>query len=335
MLKFKRILLIAPSQMIRTPAFERAQALASATGAALHIVAFDYVTALSVTGLLDPDAMAQAREGYLQVHRQWLEEEACFQRRGGLEVSSEVLWGKASLAHVLAYVNDFQADLVVKDIQYVSALERTFHRPLDWLLLRDCPASLHLVTDARHTKPLKVLATIDLSHLEELTDGLNERILKCASTLALACEAQLHLLNVSNWSMLDDSTTAVPTEVLGRSLSDAVNDAQQEAFDMLAERHGIERKHQHVLTGVPPQVISQFAGENAFDVVVLGTAYRNWIDRRIGSTAESVLSSTSCSLMIVKPLPGLSETGNDRGNDVPAESANPERTDRLRLVPKP
>ena len=50
-------------------------------------------------------------------------------------------------------------------------------------------------------------------------------------------------------------------------------------------------------------MISLFARRNAFDVVVLGTVYRDRLDRLIGSTAESVLNRTSCSLMIVKPSP--------------------------------
>ena len=86
-------------------------------------------------------------------------------------------------------------------------------------------------------------------------------------------------------------------------MSEAVNDAQAEAFDELAERHGIEKKRQHVLSGMPHKVISQFARQHAFDVVVLGTVYRDRLDRMLGSTAESVLNRTSCSLMIVKPLP--------------------------------
>lgn len=107
MLKLKRILLIAPHDMIHTPAFDRAQALASANGALLHIVAFDFVPALAMAGLFDPDAMAQAREGYLQVHRHWLEQQARFQRCAGLRVTTEVVWAMPSLAHVLEYVNDF------------------------------------------------------------------------------------------------------------------------------------------------------------------------------------------------------------------------------------
>lgn len=142
-MKIQRLLLIAPTEMVRTPAFDRARALACATGAMLHIVAFDYVQALAAAGLFDHDAMAQAREGYLQVHRQWLEQQARFQRREGVQVSTEVVWARPTLAHLLEYVNDFHADTVIKDTHRVSALDRAFHRPLDWQLLRDCPAPLH------------------------------------------------------------------------------------------------------------------------------------------------------------------------------------------------
>jgi universal stress protein E len=305
MVKLKRILLIAPNEMVRTPAFDRAHALASATGALLHIVAFDYVQSLAVAGLFDHDAMAQAREGYLQVHRQWLEQQARFHRCVGRPVTTEVVWARTSLAHVLEYVNDFHPDLVIKDTHHVPALDRAFHRPLDWLLLRDCPAHLHLVTGAQNPKPLKILAAVDLSHLEQLTQGLNDRILDLAATLSASCGAALHLLNVNSWSVMGDSPASLPTPALDDSLRDAINDAQQEAFDELADRYGIEQKRRHLETGIPHRVITRFARQHAFDIVVLGTTYAHGIDRFIGSTAESVLNKAPCSLVIVKPLPWL------------------------------
>jgi universal stress protein E len=62
----------------------------------LHIVAFDYIQSLAVAGLFDHDAMAQAREGYLQVHRQWLEQQARFHRCVGLPVTTEVVWARTA-----------------------------------------------------------------------------------------------------------------------------------------------------------------------------------------------------------------------------------------------
>lgn len=303
MLKLKRMLLIAPTEMARTPAFERARALAEATGAALHMVAFDYVQALAVAGLFDHDAMAQAREGYLQVHRHWLEQQARFQVGSGVQVTSEVIWARATPAHMLEYINDFRADLVIKDAHHVPALNRAFHRPLDWLLLRDCPAPVHLVSEARHPLPLKILAAVDLSHLEELTQGLNERILDLAATLANACGAALHVLNVSNWSVLGDAAMSIPNPSLDPSLCQAITDTQQEAFDALAERYAIPELRRHQLTGIPHTVIEQFARENQFDMLVLGSAYLQGVNGFIGATVESVLNRAPCSLLVAKPLP--------------------------------
>jgi universal stress protein E len=57
--------------------------------------------------------------------------------------------------------------LIVKDAEDVPALKRVFFTPLDWQLLRDCPVPVHLVTDARHPLPRKVLAIVDVLRSEE------------------------------------------------------------------------------------------------------------------------------------------------------------------------
>lgn len=57
------LLLIAPAAMIRTAAFDRANALAKAMQLPLHIVAFDYLQALAVAGLFAPEQIGQARKG--------------------------------------------------------------------------------------------------------------------------------------------------------------------------------------------------------------------------------------------------------------------------------
>lgn len=280
MQKLNRILLLAPTETTGTPAFERAHALADATGARLHRVALDTV---------DPPVKVQAR---------------C-QQRSGLQVTADSLESRSSLAQVLDYVNAVHADMVIKDIHYVPALGRAFHCPLDWLLLRDCPAHLHLVTEAKHPKPVKVLAAIDLSHLEQLSQGLNDRIVDLASTLAASCGAALHVLNVNSWVVMGASEHSVPTRVptrsLHKSLRDAVRDAQDEALDLLAERYGIDKRQRHHLPGIPHQVISQFARQHAFDILVLGDAYQPAADRFIGSTVEGLLNHPPCSLVLVKP----------------------------------
>ena len=67
MVDSKRLMLIASPIMHRTPAFDRAGALAKAMDAPLHIVAFDYVDGLATAGLVNEKALAEMREGYVSV----------------------------------------------------------------------------------------------------------------------------------------------------------------------------------------------------------------------------------------------------------------------------
>lgn len=71
-----RLMLVVSPLMEHSPAFDRAAALARAEGAALHIVAFDYLEGLATAGLVNEQALEQMRLGYIERHRQWLEEQA-------------------------------------------------------------------------------------------------------------------------------------------------------------------------------------------------------------------------------------------------------------------
>jgi universal stress protein E len=71
-----RFMLVVSPLMKNSPAFERAAALAKASDAALHIVAFDYLEGLATAGLVNEQALEQMRLGYIERHHQWLEDQA-------------------------------------------------------------------------------------------------------------------------------------------------------------------------------------------------------------------------------------------------------------------
>ena len=196
MLQTPRLLLIAPPTMTRTPAFERAAALAHAMQLPLHIVAFNYLQALAIAGLFAPDQIDRAREGYLDTHRHWLTAQADSMNKHGLEVTSEVVWVHHPYEEILHFVNEMSLALIIKDAEDVPALKRVFFTPLDWQLLRDCPVPVHLVTDARHPLPRKVLAIVDVLRSEEQDLVFNDQIVEAAAKLASQCNAQLDLLHV-------------------------------------------------------------------------------------------------------------------------------------------
>jgi universal stress protein E len=296
----QRLLLVAPPEMRRTPAFERAAALAMAKGAALHIVAFDYLEAIATAGLLNQRALEIVRDEYLQRHRRWLEDEAALQRNKGLVVTTEVIWVQRPYEEILWHVKEMQPEMLIKDVHQEPALKRAFVTPLDWQLLRDCPVPLHLVSDARHPLPRKIVAAVDPFRPEEQIRNLNERIICTAMELAAQCNADLHLLHAYDLSGVHAAEMGMDTLPWSAGFSEDLLNSQQQAFTRLADRYNVPEECRHFLIGSPVKVLSEFAAQ-AVDVIVMGTIHRRGLGKLLGSTAEHVLYQVPCSILAIKP----------------------------------
>lgn len=301
MSQIQRLLLIAPPAMTRTPAFERATALALAMQLPLHIVAFDYLEALAVAGLFAPEQIRQAREGYLKTHRQWLEQQAELMGKHGVEVTSEVVWIQDPYEEILHFVNEMHLALIIKDAQEESALKRIFFTPLDWQLLRDCPVPVHLVTNARNPRPRNVLAIVDVLRSEDQDLVFNDQIIEAAVKLAEQCGALLELVHVYDWAAVYATDMGVGALPLATGIYEALGEAQHEVFAALAERHGVPPDRRHFFEGAPLQSICEFATDHLTDVIVLGTVQHRGLNKLLGSTAEHLLHRAPCSVLAIKP----------------------------------
>lgn len=297
----QRLLLLAPPEMVRTAAFERAGALAVATELPLHIVAFDYVEALSVAGLFAPEQMKQAREGYLQQHRQWLEQQAEHQRKKGVEVTCEVVWVQRPYEEILQYVNEMPVAMIIKDAHEESFLKRVFFVPLDWQLLRDCPVPVHLVTEVRNPLPQRVLAIVDVLRSEEQDLRFNDQIIDAAVRLAEQCNARLELLHAYDWSAVYAPGMGFGVLPVATGLDHIMGETEKDAFEALADRHGVPVDCRHFIEGVPVPTICKFATEHLTDVIVMGTVQHSGLDKLLGSTAEHLLHRAPCSVLTIKP----------------------------------
>jgi universal stress protein E len=288
----QRLLLIAPPAMTRTPAFDRAAALALVMQLPLHIVAFDYLQALAVAGLFAPEQISLARDGYLQTHRQWLAEQAGLMSKHGVEVTSEVVWVQHPYEEILHFVNEAQEE---------SALKRVFFTPLDWQLLRDCPVPVHLVTNALNPRPRSVLAIVDVMRSEEQDQVFNDQIIDAATKLAEQCDARLELLHVFDWTAVYAQDMGFGALPLAVGIYEALGVAQHEAFAALAERHGVPPECRHFIEGAPVSSICEFAADHRTDVIVMGTVQHKGLNKLLGTTAEQLLHRAPCSVLAIKP----------------------------------
>jgi universal stress protein E len=298
-----RFMLVVSPLMENSPAFDRAAALAKASDAALHIVAFDYLEGLATASLVNEQALEQMRLGYVERHRQWLEEQARPLRKIGVPVTTEVVWVERPLQEILVHLKEQPMAVLIKALEYESLLSRIMFTPLDIHLLRECPVPLHFVSHAQHALPRRIVAAVDPFHSNTQYKDFNDRILREASKLASTCNAQLDVIYAHDLSSISadefdfDSSSALFSPGKAKTLFDA----QGEAFRELAERNGIAPEQQHMIMGNPAKVLTQYADAYDIDVIVMGRVGHRGVGRLVGSTVEHLLYKMPCSVWVVSP----------------------------------
>ncbi|PLP92492.1 universal stress protein [Pseudomonas sp. FFUP_PS_473] len=299
----KHLMLVSSPLMKAGPAFDRASALAKARDEPLHIVAFDYVEGLATAGLVNAEALQQMREGYVERHHAWLEDQARPMRKLGIEVTTEVVWAEEVLPEILAHLREEPIDLVIKEVEHESRLMRAMFTTLDIHLLRECKAPLHFVSKTRNALPRRIVAAVDPFHPDDQYKGFNDRIIYEALKLAMQCKAEVHLVYAHDLSSMGTGEYGFSTGsmLFSSSLAQKVYDIQGESFNELAERNGIPPENRHMIVGNPAKVLSSFSETRDIDVIVMGRVHRRGVSKGFGSTVEDVLYRMPSSVLVVTP----------------------------------
>jgi universal stress protein E len=296
-------MLVVSPLMESSPAFDRAAALAKASGAALHIVAFDYLEGLANAGMANEQAREQMRLGYVERHRQWLEDQARPLRKIGVPVTTEVVWVERPLQEILIHLREQPMTALIKALEHESTLSRLMFTPLDMHLLRECPVPLHFVSHVRHALPRRIVAAVDPFHRDGQYEGFNDRILREAAKLASTCNAELDVIYAHDLSSITANEFGFDNAAMFFSSSKAkeLYDAQGDAFRELAERNGIPPERQHMIMGNPAKVLSSYADAYDIDMIVMGRVGHRGIGRLVGSTVEHLLYKMPCSIWVISP----------------------------------
>jgi universal stress protein E len=298
-----RLMLVASPLMEHNPAFDRAAALAKAEGAALHIVAFDYLDGLATAGMVNEQALEQMRLGYIERHRDWLEEQARPLRKLGIDVTTEVTWVERPLQEILIHLRETPMAALIKTVDPESWISRLMFTPLDVHLLRECEVPLHFVNKVAHARPRKILAAIDPFHHDGRYKGLNDRILGEANKLAASCDAELEIIYAYDLSSITAAEYGFGngSTFFSSTLARQLYESQGAAFDALAERNGIAPEQRRMIMGDPAKVLASYAGAHDIDVIIMGRVHYGGLDKLIGSTVESLLYKMPCSLWVIAP----------------------------------
>jgi universal stress protein E len=321
MSQYRKILLILPSKPGATPAYHRAQRLALATGAELHVCIFEHSAAITALAAVSRKVADVLKWDLIKQRELWLLRQADHLRASGVRTRTEVIWGSPVYEHVVDKVRKLQPDLVVKDVAAEPRAKRFLFTPLDRQLLRLCPASLLLVRGGARKLPRRVIAAVDTGNPLPGTDAVNDRIVRAALELALQCNASLHLVHA-----FGEIVPVSPGEVVSASTFSEVYDElrriHRQRFEAFADRHGVPAECRHFLHGPRVHALLAFADRSHTDVLVLGTTYRTGMDRvLIGSTAEELLQDMRCDVLAVPPQGTTSPAARRRSGKRPAARA--------------
>lgn len=302
MSQYRQILVIVSPAMQRTPALRRAVALARKTGASLELCLFDYHRGIAAVGVLQPLVMDLALAGFAAERERWLRDTALDLSESGLRVSSKFIWGEPIVDGIVGRVLRGHYDLVVKDIAQEAALRMGRLSSLDRALVRLCPVPLLMVQEGRESQHPCVLAAVDPEHDTQDVKGLNQRVVKAALALAYQCDGVVHLGHSFAGLPLLNSVDSWSSGAEFTQLYDLLRNHQQESFTALADALGVAKELRHSLTGEPGSEMPALARQIEANTLVVGSSYRQGLNRwLIGSTAEDILDSAPCDVMVVKP----------------------------------
>ncbi len=134
----------------------------------------------------------------------------------------------------------------------------------------------------------KIIVAVDLS---EDTSLVVQR------AKAVARSAELHLVHV-----IEPLSFAyggdIPMDFSG--IQDEIQQQATHQLQRIAEQHGVDADHQHVLLGRPEVEIHAKAEELGADLIVVGSHGRHGLGLLLGSTANGVLHGASCDVLAVR-----------------------------------
>jgi universal stress protein E len=281
-------------------ALARARAMAMAGGASVHLFLIEHEAAIEAVSHVSREVARLAQEAFLRERSEWLQARAAAMRGDGIDAHAHVIWGTPQHELVIDKVLELQPALVIKDIDRQPLLKRTLLTPLDWRLLRLCPAPLMLVGGRRPALPRRAVVAIDPVAEEHAAGQLNRRLLDAAHAVA-------GVETVDLAHAYEPVAALAIGEPLGSAVwlsevSDSVRALGERALRGFARTHGVAATQCHLLAGPPAQSLPALVDRLDADLLVIGTVQRRGLERLIiGSTAERIVEHADCDILAVKP----------------------------------
>ncbi|MGD9598295.1 MAG: universal stress protein [Steroidobacteraceae bacterium] len=285
-----------------SPAVTKAARLAHAFDAELELFHAMTLPMSADTHLYVTGGLARFERGVRKQAVEQLEKMAGPLRRKKLAVRTAADWDYPVHEAIVRHARKIKADMIVAECHAGRRLVPWLLHLTDWELLRTSPIPVLLVKDDSAWRRPVVLAALDPAHAVAKPAGLDAGILAAAGQLAGALRGSLHAMHVFapmpggvHPEVGVDSRTAA-------RISGAAESEARKVFERALRGKKIPASRRHLVMGLPSEAIPRIASELGSAIVVMGAVSRSGLKRVvIGNTAERVLRTLPCDVLVVKP----------------------------------
>ncbi len=276
-------------------AFERAVSLQKVTPGHIHLAAFAHHTMVDQNETFDTQQRNKIKKAIIRERTEWLRGEVLDTGHAFDDLSIEVVWTKNLAQWVTERAANGGYDLVIKTVHRSRTL---LHTPTDWLLLRDCPLPLLLVSGRRWAKKPVVLATLDLNRTDGAHERLNRKVLDAAHQFATNYGGVVHCVYAIEVSRVLSDLDVIDARKAAKNTRERV----AEPLARLLEPYAIPAKNVHMPVGKVGHVVNGIARKVKADLLVMGTTARKGVKGFVlGNSAERVLAKAPCDILALKP----------------------------------
>jgi|SRR5688572_13771794 universal stress protein E len=301
---FRRILFaVRNPEAAQQPGLEKALSIARAFGASLelfHAIAEPvYAQRLPVSD----ETIDRLRERIEERVRLRLARLTMVARERGLTVENFVAWDYPPHEAVVRRAVASGADLIIAECHRGARTRAWLMHLTDWELLRTSPLPVLLLKSARPYRHPLTLAAVDPGHLHAKPLDLDSHIVASAREFSKVLRGSLHLMHASHPSVF--ALALGDPGINAAALSMTYEDLQvqeRETFEKFIAGIEVPRARTHLVKGEPVVAIPRVARKLGAQLVVMGAVSRSGLKRVfIGNTAERVLETLPCDVLVVKP----------------------------------
>jgi len=286
----------------RQPGLAKAIQVARAFGAGLELFHALHDPLFAELSLLEDDTVDRLRERVEEEARIPLVRMCAVARRHGVQAEYSVEWEHPSHEAIVRRATAIGADLIVAECHKGGRTRPWLMHLTDWELLRTSPLPVLLLKNDKPYRHPLTLAAVDPAHAHAKPLALDASIVDGAREFGKALRGALHIAHANYPTIVGlPETNSVVNRKWATLSYEELKEQERQAFENFRAEMGVMRTRAHLVEGNPAIAIPRLARELGAGIVVMGTLSRSGLARVfIGNTAERVLESLPCDVLVVK-----------------------------------